>query len=83
MLTEKTKKSPCRKNRFTNSLALVAIGLILVSDSYADRDYYQVLGVNRGASREDIKRAYKDLSMKFHPDKVKTGNADEAQKKYS
>ncbi|KAA6382503.1 MAG: putative oligoendopeptidase F, partial [Streblomastix strix] len=59
------------------------IQMMFVSDSCADRDYYQVLGVNRGASREDIKRAYKDLSMKFHPDKVKTGNADEAQKKYS
>jgi molecular chaperone DnaJ len=35
----------------------------------AKRDYYEVLGVNKGASADDIKRAYRRMAMKYHPDK--------------
>lgn len=33
------------------------------------KDYYEILGISKGSSPDDIKRAYRRLAMKFHPDK--------------
>ena len=33
------------------------------------KNYYDVLGVNKNASQDDIKKAYRNLSKKYHPDK--------------
>lgn len=47
------------------------------------RDPYQVLGVSRGASEEEIKKAYRALSRKYHPDaNINNPRKDEAEAKF-
>ena len=55
------------------------LSLILTSFS---EDYYEILGVPRDASEKQIKRAYKRLSLKYHPDRVKDMSRSEAEKKF-
>lgn len=40
----------------------------------AKRDYYEVLGLQKGASKDDIKSAYRKLAKKYHPDNKETGD---------
>ncbi len=61
------------------SLFIIQFAL-LIQECSAGRDYYELLGVRREASVKEIRKAYRDLSLKYHPDKNK-GNED-AEKKF-
>jgi len=47
------------------------------------RDYYEVLGVPRNASKDQIKEAYRQLALKYHPDRNKAPDAEEKFKEIS
>lgn len=51
--------------RFLAALAVVLCSFLVL----AAEDYYKLLGLDKSASEKDIKRAYRTLSKKFHPDK--------------
>src|SRR3989337_2341676 len=47
------------------------------------RDYYEILGVNKNASADKIKAAYRKLALQYHPDRNKSPDAEEKFKEIS
>ena len=43
----------------------------------SNRDYYEILGVGRNASNDEIKAAFRNLARQYHPDVNNAGDAEE------
>jgi DnaJ-class molecular chaperone len=53
---------------------------ICVLTTLAGRDFYKILGVSKNATPKDIKKAYRQMSVKYHPDKNPSVEARETYK---
>ena len=53
-----------------------------VEKEYSTRNLYHVLGLEKSAREEDIKRCYRKMSLKVHPDRVEPDQIEEATRKF-
>lgn len=67
----------------SSSTAFTEEQILIVRQIKKKKDYYEILGLERTCSIEDVRKAYRKLSLKVHPDKNKAPGAEEAFKAVS
>lgn len=61
---------------------MLIVLLMAIQEIACYKDYYRILGVSRNANEKEIKKAYKKLSKKWHPDVAPDDKKEEAQKRF-
>ncbi|PKI75734.1 chaperone protein dnaJ 49-like [Punica granatum] len=67
----------------SSSTAYTEEQITIVRQIKKKKDYYEILGLEKSCAEEDVKKAYRKLSLKVHPDKNKAPGAEEAFKAVS
>ena len=63
-----------KKNNF---LSLIFISAFICFIENEARSYYEILGIKKDATTAEIKKAFRNQALKFHPDKIKPSDRDE------
>ncbi|CAH8533940.1 unnamed protein product [Heterobilharzia americana] len=67
------------QNIFKYSIMFIILSFQLILGKTDEQDYYDVLGVSKSATIGEVKKAFRKLALKYHPDKNKE---PDAQKKF-
>ena len=67
--------------KFSNIFFITLIILTIAIKSEDKEDYYAILGIKKNATEAEIKKAYRKLALKWHPDK-NPNNREEAEEKF-
>ena len=67
--------------KFSNILFITLLILPITIKSEENEDYYAILGIKKDATEAEIKKAYRKLALKWHPDK-NPNNREEAEEKF-
>eukprot|EP00658_Telonema_sp_P-2_P022606 TRINITY_DN19038_c0_g1_i1.p1 TRINITY_DN19038_c0_g1~~TRINITY_DN19038_c0_g1_i1.p1 ORF type:complete len:182 (-),score=51.53 TRINITY_DN19038_c0_g1_i1:255-800(-) len=70
----------CIRDRMGVSLRLLVVGAVMMTAQALSP--YEVLGISRGATAAEIKRAYHKKSLQWHPDKHQGADKEKAQRKF-
>ena len=57
--------------------SVLLVWLVLSLVKCGTRSYYDILGVKKDSTTAEIKKAFRNLALKFHPDKIKAADRDE------
>lgn len=79
--SELTRGTACKPTKpYSMRLAKLLVLCLCIVAALAGKDFYKILGVKRNANERQLKKAYRKLALKYHPDKA--DDKEKAKKKF-